>query len=112
MLGFVILIGVVVNNAILIVHQALNYIRYEGMEYREAVLLSARTRIRPIYMTAITSICGMLPLVVFPGPGSELYCGLGSVVLGGLALSTVFTLFVIPALLLFFVQMENRDPGS
>jgi HAE1 family hydrophobic/amphiphilic exporter-1 len=115
MLGFVILIGVVVNNAILIVHQALNYIRHEGMEYREAVLLSARTRIRPIYMTAITSICGMLPLVVFPGPGSELYCGLGSVVLGGLALSTVFTLFVIPALLLFFVGMEKsglRDPGN
>ncbi|MDH3238620.1 MAG: efflux RND transporter permease subunit [Deltaproteobacteria bacterium] len=115
MLGFVILIGIVVNNAILIVHQALNYIRYEGMEYREAVLLSARTRIRPIYMTAITSICGMLPLVVFPGPGSELYCGLGSVVLGGLALSTVFTLFVIPALLLFFVGMEKsglRDPGN
>lgn len=110
MLGFVILIGVVVNNAILIVHQALNYIRHEGMEYREAVLLSARTRIRPIYMTAITSIFGMLPLVVFPGPGSELYCGLGSVVLGGLALSTVFTLFVIPALLLFFVGMEKPAP--
>ncbi|MGA6992901.1 MAG: efflux RND transporter permease subunit [Candidatus Deferrimicrobiaceae bacterium] len=107
MLGFVILIGVVVNNAILIVHQALNYIRHEGMEYREAVLTSARTRIRPIYMTAITSIFGMLPLVVFPGPGSELYCGLGSVVLGGLALSTVFTLFVIPALLMFFVQREK-----
>jgi len=109
MLGFVILIGVVVNNAILIVHQALNYIRYEGMEYREAVLLSARTRIRPIYMTAITSIFGMLPLVVFPGPGSELYCGLGSVVLGGLALSTVFTLYVIPALLLFFIHREKAE---
>ncbi|GAB4366279.1 MAG: efflux RND transporter permease subunit [Deltaproteobacteria bacterium] len=107
MLGFVILIGVVVNNAILIVHQALNYIRYEGMGYREAVLESTRTRIRPIYMTAFTSIFGMLPLVVAPGPGSELYRGLGSVVLGGLALSTVFTLFVIPSLLLFFVGMET-----
>jgi HAE1 family hydrophobic/amphiphilic exporter-1 len=111
MLGFVILIGVVVNNAILIVHQALNYIRNEGMEYREAVLESARTRIRPIYMTALTSIFGMLPLVVAPGPGSELYRGLGSVVLGGLALSTVFTLFVIPALLLFFVGMEKPASG-
>ncbi len=107
MLGFVILIGVVVNNAILIVHQSLNYIRHEGMEYREAVLESARTRIRPIYMTAITSIFGMLPLVVFPGPGSELYCGLGSVVLGGLALSTIFTLYVIPSLLLFVIQREK-----
>ena len=107
MLGFVILIGVVVNNAILIVHQTLNYIRDEGMEYREAVLESARTRIRPIFMTAFTSIFGMLPLVVWPGPGSELYCGLGSVVLGGLALSTVFVLFVIPPLLLFLVKMEK-----
>jgi HAE1 family hydrophobic/amphiphilic exporter-1 len=109
MLGFVILIGVVVNNAILIVHQSLNYIRYEGMEYREAVLESARTRIRPIYMTAITSIFGMLPLVVFPGPGSELYCGLGSVVLGGLALSTIFTLYVIPSLLLFVIHREKAE---
>jgi HAE1 family hydrophobic/amphiphilic exporter-1 len=105
----VILIGVVVNNAILIVHQALNYIRYEGMEPKEAVLESARTRIRPIYMTAITSIFGMLPLVVFPGPGSELYCGLGSVVLGGLALSTIFTLYVIPSLLLFFIHREKAE---
>ena len=110
MLGFVILIGVVVNNAILIVHQALNYIRNEGMGYREAVLESTRSRIRPIYMTALTSIFGMLPLVVAPGPGSELYRGLGSVVLGGLALSTFFTLFVIPALMLSLVRMEN--PGA
>jgi len=110
MLGFVILIGVVVNNAILIVHQALNYIRIEGMGYREAVLESTKTRIRPIYMTAFTSIFGMLPLVVAPGPGSELYRGLGSVVLGGLALSTFFTLFVIPSLLLFLVRMET--PGT
>ena len=112
MLGFVILIGVVVNNAILIVHQALNYIRNEGMEHREAVLTSARTRIRPIYMTALTSIFGLFPLVVAPGPGSELYRGLGCVVLGGLALSTFFTLYVIPALLLFFVRMERAGPET
>jgi HAE1 family hydrophobic/amphiphilic exporter-1 len=94
MLGFVILIGVVVNNAILIVHQALNFIRYQGMDHREAVVQSTKTRLRPIYMSAFTSIFGMLPLVVAPGPGSELYRGLGSVVLGGLALSTIFTIFV------------------
>jgi len=60
-------------------------------------------------MSATTSIFGMLPLVVAPGPGSELYRGLSSVVLGGGALSTVFTIFVIPALLLFFIQMEKRE---
>ena len=109
MLGFVILVGVVVNNAILIVHQALNNIRHHGMHYREAVLESIRTRLRPIYMSAATSIFGMLPLVLFPGPGSELYRGLGSVVLGGLAISTIFTVFVIPALLMFFIKWEKVD---
>ncbi|MBI5406668.1 MAG: efflux RND transporter permease subunit [Nitrospirae bacterium] len=108
MLGFVILIGVVVNNAILIVHQSLNNIRYHGMDYQEAVLEATKTRLRPIYMTATTSVFGMLPLVVAPGPGSELYRGLGSVVLGGLALSTVFTVFVIPPLLMFFIGMEKK----
>ena len=110
MLGFVILIGVVVNNAILIVHQSLGNIREHGMEHKEAVIEATRTRLRPIYMSATTSIFGMLPLAVAPGPGSELYRGLGAVVLGGLAMSTVFTVFVIPALLMFVIGMEK--PGS
>ncbi|GAB4324276.1 MAG: efflux RND transporter permease subunit [Candidatus Sumerlaeia bacterium] len=110
MLGFVILIGTVVNNAILIVHQSLNNIREGGMHYTQAVLESVRTRLRPIFMSTTTSVFGMLPLVVAPGPGSELYRGLGSVVLGGLAGSTIFTIFVIPALLMFFIRMEkNKD---
>jgi HAE1 family hydrophobic/amphiphilic exporter-1 len=108
MLGFVILIGVVVNNPILIVHQSLNNVRIHNMPYREAVLESTRTRLRPIYMSAATSIFGMLPLVLIPGPGSEFYRGLGSVVLGGLAVSTIFTVFVIPALLMFVIRMEKR----
>ena len=107
MLGFIILIGVVVNNAILIVHQALNNIRLNSMPYREAVLESTRTRLRPIYMSAATSIFGMLPLVLIPGPGSEFYRGLGSVVLGGLAVSTVFTVLVIPSLLMFVIKKEQ-----
>jgi HAE1 family hydrophobic/amphiphilic exporter-1 len=107
MLGFIILIGVIVNNAILIVHQALNNVRYYGMDHREAVLESVRTRLRPIYMSASTSIFGMLPLVLFPGPGSELYRGLGSVIIGGLAVSTIFTVFVIPSFLMFFIKMEK-----
>lgn len=107
MLGFIILIGVVVNNAILIVYQSLNNVRDYGMDYHNAVLDSVKTRLRPIYMSTTTSIFGMLPLVVAPGPGSELYRGLGSVVLGGLAFSTLFTIFVIPALLLFFIRMEK-----
>jgi HAE1 family hydrophobic/amphiphilic exporter-1 len=98
MLGFVILIGVVVNNAILIVHQALNFIRDNGMAPREAIRESVRTRVRPIFMSAFTSVMGMLPLVLFPGAGSELYRGIGSVITGGLLISTIFTVFLVPSL--------------
>jgi len=107
MLGFVILIGIVVNNAILIVHQALNNVHYNNMDYREAVLESTKSRLRPIYMSATTSIFGMLPLVLFPGSGSELYRGLGSVIIGGLAISTIFTVFIIPSILIFVIRMEK-----
>jgi len=107
MLGFVILIGIVVNNAILLVYQALNNIRYHGMDYREAILESTRTRLRPIYMSTLTSIFGMLPLVLAPGPGSEIYRGLGSVILGGLAMSSIFVIFIIPSLLMFFIRGEK-----
>jgi HAE1 family hydrophobic/amphiphilic exporter-1 len=107
MLGFVISIGIVVDNATLIVYQALNNVRDYGMDYKEAVLEATRTRLRPIYMVTTTSVLGMLPLVVAPGPGSELYRGLGSVVLGGIIFSTLFTVFVIPALLMFVIKMEK-----
>jgi HAE1 family hydrophobic/amphiphilic exporter-1 len=99
MLGFVILVGTVVNNAILIVHQTLNNLREGNMLPRDAITESVRTRIRPIYMSAITTVSAMLPLVLAPGAGSEFYRGLGSVVVGGLLISTVFTIFLIPALL-------------
>ncbi len=99
MLGFVILVGIVVNNAILIVHQTLNNIRNEAMAPREAIRESVRSRIRPIYMSSVTSVFGMMPLVLTPGAGSEFYRGLGSVVVGGLLVSTVFTIFLVPALL-------------
>jgi HAE1 family hydrophobic/amphiphilic exporter-1 len=100
MLGFVILIGVVVNAAILIVHQTLNVMRDEPeIDRREAIRRAVASRVRPIFMSTITSAFGMLPLVVFPGAGSELYRGLGSVVIGGLLVSTVFTLFLVPTFL-------------
>ncbi|TWU24263.1 Multidrug resistance protein MdtC [Novipirellula galeiformis] len=116
MLGFVILVGVVVNNAILIVHQALNYMRghhseAEGdvapMSPREAIRESVRSRMRPIFMTTCTSVFGMLPLVIAPGSGSELYRGLGSIVVGGLFFSTVFTLLVIPLLFSLVLDLSS-----
>ncbi len=108
MLGFVILIGVVVNNAILIVYQALNNVRFLNMDYHHAILESTRTRLRPIYMTTFTSIFGMLPLVLAPGPGSEIYRGIGSVIIGGLAISSIFVIFITPSLLSFVIKMESR----
>ena len=106
MLGFVILIGTIVNNPILIVHQALNYIRGEGIERNRAIALSTQTRVRPIFMSVVTSVAGMAPLVVFGGAGSELYRGLGAVVIGGLLVSTVFTLFLTPTLMSLMLDLQ------
>ncbi len=99
MLGFVLLIGVVVNNAILIVHQTRNNMMHAGLDPREAIRESVRSRIRPIFMSATTTVIGMLPLVLRFGAGSELYRGLGSVMVGGLIVSTIFTLVLVPTLL-------------
>ncbi|RJX35617.1 MAG: efflux RND transporter permease subunit [Desulfarculus sp.] len=108
MLGFIILIGIVVNNAILIVHRTLQGMREEGQEARAAISEAVSLRTRPIFMSALTSVFAMLPLVLFPGAGSELYRGLGSVVVGGLLISTVFTLFLVPSLLALVLAARSR----
>lgn len=106
MLGFVILIGVVVNNAILVVDGALARIR-SGLLLADAIALSVRRRIRPIFMSALTSLVGLLPLVLFPGSGSELYRGVGAIVLGGLALSTVLTIYLVPSMFAALWRMRG-----
>jgi len=115
MLGFVMLLGTVVNNAILIVYQALNFMKGRGeseddfvekLSPRKAIAESVRTRLRPIMMTSMTTVGGTLPLVLMPGSGSELYRGLGSVVMGGLLMSTFFTLVLVP--LLFSLIIDAR----
>ena len=131
MLGFVILIGVVVNNAILIVHQAINFQRgtadetpsdasFRGLigaplvvhggalPLRAAIAESVRTRVRPILMSAITSVAGMIPLVFAPGAGSELYRGLGAVMGGGLLVSTIFTIVLVPLVMAVLVSDRQR----
>jgi hydrophobic/amphiphilic exporter-1 (mainly G- bacteria), HAE1 family len=106
MLGFIILIGTVVNNPILIVDQALQSMRDLGWTPRNAVLHAAKTRIRPIFMTTLTTLLGLAPLVLFPGAGSELYRGLGSVLFGGLLVSTVLTLVFVPTLFTLWTDLE------
>ncbi len=98
MIGFLILLGLVVNNAILLVMQARKGMR-KGLERGTAVAEAVRMRARPIYMSTLTSIFGMLPLVVIPGTGSQIYRGLAAVIVGGMFVSAIFTLILIPAIL-------------
>ncbi|MCZ6848941.1 MAG: efflux RND transporter permease subunit [Alphaproteobacteria bacterium] len=112
-LGFIILIGTVVNNAILLVTYTVQNVRAHGMTPEEAILDSTKTRIRPIFMSTLTTVFGMLALVVLPGAGSELYRGLGSVVIGGLSLSALLTLLIIPpllSLLAWKLRTEGKQP--
>jgi multidrug efflux pump subunit AcrB len=98
MIGFITLLGLVVNNAILLVHQTRTAER-EGLGRRDAVEQAVRRRLRPILMSTMTSLFGMLPLLLIPGPGSEVYQGLAAVIVGGMSVSTVFTLIFLPSLL-------------
>jgi HAE1 family hydrophobic/amphiphilic exporter-1 len=107
MLGFIMLVGTVVNNPILIVEQSLIHLRDDHMPIGKAVVESVKTRIRPIFMTTLGGLVGLLPLVLSPGAGSELYRGIGAVLLGGLLISTVLTLIFVPALLSLMLEMQG-----
>ncbi len=111
-LGFVILAGVVVNNAILIVHQTLNFMRHQQLDPHKSIVESVRSRVRPILMSTLTSVGGMAPLVLMPGAGSELYRGLGAVVVGGLSVSTVFTVFLVPVVLSALFALKQPEPAA
>jgi multidrug efflux pump subunit AcrB len=107
MIGFVILLGLVVNNAILLVYRARDGER-EGMSRRDAVESAVRLRLRPILMSTMTSIFGMLPLMLIPGSGTELYRGMAAVIVGGMLVSALFTLILLPSLLR---TRENEHQG-
>lgn len=98
MIGFIILLGLVVNNAILLVDQT-RFAERQGMDRISAVTQAIRIRARPVYMSTLTSLFGMLPLMLMPGVGSEIYRGLATVIVGGMAISAMFTLILLPALL-------------
>lgn len=112
MLGFIILVGSVVNNAILIIYQArINFLHYE-MSWWDSVFDSTHTRLSPIFMSMLTSVLALLPLVVFAGAGSEVYRGLGAVLIGGLVVGGIISIFLIPALLLNFPPRESLPKES
>ena len=103
MIGFIILLGLVVNNAILLVSQTRDG-EASGLTREKAVETAVRTRARPVYMSTLTSIFGMLPLMLIPGIGSDIYRGLATVIVGGMFFSAIFTLVLMPSLL----QMRAR----
>jgi len=105
MIGFVILLGLVVNNAILLVHQTRSAER-QGLNRHHAVEQALRLRLRPIFMSTLTSIFGMLPLLLIPGEGSVIYRGLAAVIVGGMCVSTLFTLVLLPC----FLRMGESQP--
>ena len=108
MLGFLVLIGTVVNNPILLVERALRRLKEGGVSATEAVTESVRIRLRPIMMSTITTLVGLSPLVFYPGAGTELYRGLGAIVLFGLLFSTIVTLTFMPAALSLVLELSNR----
>jgi multidrug efflux pump subunit AcrB len=98
MLGFLILMGTVVNNPILIVDRALYNVRQMGLDAKAAVMEAVSSRLRPIAMSTVTTICGLAPLVFIPGAGTELYRGVGAIVLFGILGTAIITLTFLPAL--------------
>jgi multidrug efflux pump subunit AcrB len=112
MLGFLILMGTVVNNPILVVHQARENLRTASMGVREAVQQAVESRLRPIAMTTLTTLCGLSPLVFLPGEGTELYRGVGAIVLFGLLGTAIVTVTFLPALTVAVLSCKTTRPAS
>ena len=108
MLGFLILMGTVVNNPILIVHRAMDNVRQQGMRAVEAVREAVEARLRPIAMTTVTTLAGLSPLVFIPGAGTELYRGVGAIVLFGILGAAIVALTMLPALTVAVMKWRER----
>ncbi|WP_281560598.1 efflux RND transporter permease subunit [Thalassomonas sp. RHCl1] len=107
MLGFLILLGTVVNNPILIVDQTRRFVIEQGFNVKEAVRHAVAKRLKPILMSTATTIFGLAPLVLIPGEGTELYRGVGIIVLSGILVSTLLSLSFLPALLVAVIKDKN-----
>jgi HAE1 family hydrophobic/amphiphilic exporter-1 len=107
MVGVIILIGLVARNAILVVDFA-NQQRAKGMEVKEALLEATAQRFRPILMTTLSTIVGMLPIAIAQGAGAEWKNGLGWVLIGGLVCSMFLSLIVIPLVYYVFYRIQVK----
>ncbi len=109
MLGFLILMGTVVNNPILIVHQAMTNVRKGGMNAVDAVHHAVDARLRPIAMSTLTTVFGLAPLVFLAGEGTELYRGVGVIVMFGLLGTAIVSLTFLPALTVMVLRVSKSD---
>lgn len=108
MLGMVLLVGIVVKNGIVLVDY-INLMRDRGYELHDAIARSGESRLRPVLMTALTAILGMLPMALSTAEGSEMWVPLGIVVIGGLLFATVVTLIIVPVLYSLMSRHGERD---
>ena len=107
-LGFIMLVGIATKNAIVLVDYT-NLMRDRGYELNEAIALSGASRLRPVLMTAITTFLGMLPMAMSNGEGAEMWKPMGIVVIGGLLVSTVVTLVVVPVFYALLSRHGERN---
>jgi HAE1 family hydrophobic/amphiphilic exporter-1 len=113
LMGVVMMVGIVVSNSILIVEFTHRLIEKEGMALREAVAFACRVRLRPVLMTSLATIFGLVPMALKLGTGSEAYAPLARAIIGGLSVSVVLTVFLVPAaLLIVYRGREKREPDQ
>jgi len=108
LMGVVMLVGIAVSNSILIV-EFTRHLRSEGMAVREAVAMACRVRLRPVLMTSLATIIGLMPMALKLGAGSEAYAPLARAILGGLSVSVALTVFLVPAA--YVLVYGERGPG-
>ena len=108
MLGLILLIGIVVKNGIVLVDY-INLMRERGIKLYDAIALSGQSRLRPVLMTAFTTILGMIPMATSTSEGSEMWTTMGLVVIGGLTVSTFVTLIVVPVLYGIFNRRGDQE---
>jgi hydrophobic/amphiphilic exporter-1 (mainly G- bacteria), HAE1 family len=109
LMGVVMMVGIVVSNSILIVEFARN-LRKEGKPLREAVAVSSRLRLRPILMTSLATLLGLIPMAMKLGTGAEAYAPLARSIVGGLLVSVVVTVYLVPSAYLWFHRKEETGP--
>lgn len=107
-LGYIMMVGLVVKNAILLITYAVQLMEEHGVERDKALVLASQRRMRPIFMTSIAMVLGMLPLAVKNGAGAEIYNGLAMAVVGGLSIATLFTLIFIPVVYTLLDDVKAR----